>query len=383
MKTKFLIFSLGLLFLGCLSCKKDDAVGTDSQEETAKLNAKKELDNNLKAELISKNITSVAYCVVENDKLLHSNAQGFADKANNRLATDSTRYLVASVSKIVTSVALMQLVEQNLIGLDDDINQFLPISIRNPKYADVKITCRMLLSHYSSIVDDHQNSFKLDCFGVDCPMTFDDYFRNVFVSNGDYFSPDNFSSNQPGAKRSYSNLASALVGYLVEKVSKTPFDVYCKNKIFIPLGMKKTEWRLANIPLNELAIPYSKEITSANPHYTFPDYPNGGLRTTVLDLSKFLRAIIGNGTLNGVQILSPASMTTMRTLQYGDTNQCLSFFYDTSTDRKLLGHTGGEKGVTSEMFYDVNTNVGVIIFANDEDAKIGTMSSLLYSYGEK
>ncbi len=373
-KQLFALLLCGAIFF--TSCKKDDAVN-------ASTTSKDEFEAKIKAEFSKKDITSISYCIVKNDKLLYSNALGYANKNNQTLATDSTRYLVASVSKIVTAIAIMKLVEQNLIALDDDINQFMPYSVRNPSFPNDKITYRMLLTHTSSIVDTFQETFKLECYGADCPMTLTQYFNNVFLSSGQYYSPTNFSNNKPGSNSNYSNLGSALLGYLVERITQVPFDVYCKNNIFTLLGMKKTEWRLANIPLSELAIPYSPEITNANPHYTFPDYPNGGLRTNALDLSKFLRMIILNGAFNGTRILSQASMTTMKTLQFGSDNQCLSFYYDTIDNKKLLGHSGGEKGVTAEMYYDVNTNVGVIVFSNVEDAPLKNIMSLMLNYGEK
>jgi hypothetical protein len=96
-----------------------------------------------------------------------------------------------------------------------------------------------------------------------------------------------------------------------------------------------------------------------------------------------LRAIIQNGTFNGTQVLSTASMATMKTLQFGSTEQCLSFYYETINGKSLLGHSGGEKGVTTEMYYDPTTHVGAIVFNNDDDAELGNVISLLLSYGEK
>ncbi len=362
------------MLIGLFACQKSDDLTVNSLAE---------LEEKLKSEVEDNDITSISYCVVKNDKILHSGALGFADESNNKLATDNTRYLIASVSKTITAVAIMKLVEQNLVGLDDDINQYLPFSVRNPSFPDDKITLRMLLSHTSSISDEFQENFDLDCFDTDCSMSLDEYFKAVFLNTGQYFSPDNFSSNEPGTAEDYSNLGSALIGYLVERITQTPFDIYCENNIFTPLGMSKTEWRLANTPLDEIAIPYSDEITSPNQHYTFPDYPNGGLRTTVLDLSNFLRMVILNGSFNNAQILSQASMTAMKTLQFESEEQCLSFYYDTINGRTIMGHSGGEKGVTAEMYYDTNTNVGVIVFSNIEDANLDDVISLLFNYGDK
>lgn len=374
MKNIFFSMLLSILLFIFLSCQKDDDLTVNSREE---------LETKLKTEFSSQNLTSVSYCIVKTDKILHSGALGLADKTTNKLATDNTRYLVASISKTITAVALMKLVEQNLVSLDDDINLKLPFSVRNPSFPNIKITYRMLLSHTSSISDEFQDNFTLDCYGTDCSMTLAQFFDNVYISTGQYYSTDNFSNNSPGTTQEYSNLGTALLGYLVERITQTPFDIYCKNTIFTPLGMTKTEWRLANTPIIELAIPYSQDITSANPHYTFPDYPNGGLRTNVLDLSKFLRMIIQNGTLNGIQILSTSSATAMKTLQFGSSEQCLSFFYETINGKKVLGHDGGEKGVTTMMFYDTNTNVGVIVFNNDDDAELDNIFTLLLNYGEK
>jgi CubicO group peptidase (beta-lactamase class C family) len=373
-KGKTTLIILCLMSIGLTYCQNKEDLDVNSLEE---------LEEKLRTETDDQNLTSISYCVVKQDNLLYSGALGYADKINNKPATDNTRYIIASVSKTITAVALMKLVEQNLVSLDDDINQYLPFPVRNPDFPNEKITFRMLLAHTSSISDEFQDNLTLDCYGIDCPMTLEEFFENVFLSSGQYYSEDNFNTGKPGTLEEYSNLASALVGYLVERIAQTPFDVYCKNNIFIPLGMTKTEWRLSNIPLSELAIPYSPDITNANPHYTFPDYPNGGLRTTVVDLSKFLRAVIQNGSLDGVQLLSGASMETMKTLQFGSSEQCLSFYYETFNGRSVLGHSGGEKGASCEMFFDTNTDVGVIVFNNDDDADLSNVISLLFSYGEK
>lgn len=372
MKNSIAAKFLGFMLVGLVACQKDDDLTVNSLQE---------LIEKLEYEVDQNDFPSISYCVVKKDSILYSGAMGYADEDANRLATHDTRYLVASISKTITAVAAMQLVEQNLIGLDDDINQYLPFSVRNPSFPNDAITLRMLLAHRSSISDAFQETFTLDCYGVDCPMSLEQYFNAVFVSSGQYFSADNFSGNRPATAEDYSNLGSALVGYLVERITQSLFDVYCENNIFTPLGMSKTEWRLANTPLSELAIPYSEEITNANPHYTFPDYPNGGLRTTALDLSRFLRMVILNGSFNNAEILSQATMATMKTLQFGSVEFGLSFYYDSLGGRRVLGHSGGEKGVTTEMFYDTDTNIGVIVFSNEEDAELEDVVSLLFNYG--
>lgn len=341
-----------------------------------------ELNDELEKEFDKQDMTSMAYAVVKDDQLLLSNALGMADEDLATPATASTRYLIASVSKTVTATALMQLYEQGRFGLDQDINRYLPFSVRNPSYPDDSITFRMLLSHTSSISDDYQNTLNLYCWGFDCSLSLADYCEGVFTpGNRDFYSEDNFSHSAPGENEDYSNAALALAGYLVEYISGESFPDYCKTHIFDPLGMTKTEWRLNLIPHEELAVPYSSDITAGSHHYTFPDYPNGGLRTTVLDMSRFLRAFMMDGTHAGVQVLSHATVSEMKTLQMGSGSQCLAYYYETFDGTDLLGHNGGEMGVSTEMWFDPATHVGAIVFNNDDDTDLSNVISLLIRYG--
>ncbi|KPM46759.1 serine hydrolase domain-containing protein [Jiulongibacter sediminis] len=371
MKNILLVF---LFFNGLMACQPEIDLETNSLEE---------LQQKIQGEAERNGLSSVAYSLVRNEEILISSAWGFADKENKVPATDQTRYLLASVSKTITAVAIMQLVEQKRIHLDDDIMAYLPFPLRNPKFPDSKITYRMLLSHMSSISDRYQSGLDLYCYGTDCPMTLETFFEETFTENGLYYSKNNFSNIEPGTAEDYSNLGSALLGYLVQRITQMPFDEYCKQHIFEVLSMSKTEWRLAKTPLNELAIPYSSETNRANPHYTFPDYPNGGLRSSLHDLSIFLRAIIQDGTFQGHQILSASSMAEMKKFQFGSTEQCLSFYYETINGKKYLGHSGGEMGVTTEMYFDRDTGLGVVLLCNDEDADLENIMALLFHYGEK
>jgi CubicO group peptidase (beta-lactamase class C family) len=172
MTTKFGLVLFAFVLLTAAGCKKDNLT----------VKSRADLEEKLQREFSDNNLTGVSYCVVKNDRILYSGAQGYADEANNKLATDTSRYLIASISKTITAVALMQLVEQNLIALDDDINNFLPYPVRNPDFPNTPITYRMLLSHTSSISDDFQNTLELDCYGTDCAMTLEQFFSSCICS---------------------------------------------------------------------------------------------------------------------------------------------------------------------------------------------------------
>ena len=98
---------------------------------------------------------SVSACVIVNESIVWSGGFGLYDIENNKMATTDPLYLMASISKTVTATALMQLYEKGHFDLDDDVNDFLPFSFRNPNYPENPITFRMLLSHRSSLASDN------------------------------------------------------------------------------------------------------------------------------------------------------------------------------------------------------------------------------------
>ena len=372
----FLIIGLSLLFF---SCEKSN-ITVDVSDKASILKI-------IEAEKATQNMSSISFCVVKGDSLIWSGALGEANKSIPTKATTDTRFIIASISKSITAVAAMKLVENKLLNLDADINTYLPFEVKNPNFPTVKITTRMLLNHTSSISDAKYNKYNFYCWNEDCAVPLGTFLKDFYDSKGQFYSNDNFHSYQPAAQAMYSNMGFALLGYIVERIAKKPFDEYCKQTIFLPLGMTKTEWRIKNVPLSELAIPYSPTITSATPHYTFPDYPNGGLRTTPTDLSKFMRMLINDGTHNKVKILSPQTINLMRqktssiTSPIGTLNFGLGLYYFNFKDKELYGHGGNELGTSTEMVFDAASKVGVIVFTNTSNPKIDLIINSLYKYG--
>jgi CubicO group peptidase (beta-lactamase class C family) len=358
------------------------ALGCAKQEIIVNTKDKSNIIELIESEKNTQNISAVSFCVVRGDSIIWSNALGEANKSTNTVATSETRFLIASISKTVTAVAAMKLAEKNILNLDADINKYLPFQVRNPNYASTPITARMLLNHSSSIADAHYSTFNFYCWSTDCPTPLGTFLQDFFDSNGQFYSTKSFLNNSPGSKGNYTNLGIALLGYIVERLANQPFDAYCKQNIFVPLGMTKTEWRLKNIPINELAVPYTPTHTSSKPHYTFPDYPNGGLRTTPTDLSKFMRMLMNNGSFNGVNILKPETINLMlqKTSSVGGDDFGLGLFYYNFKGELLVGHSGGELGTTTQMFFNKDKKVGAIVFANITSAKLDLIFYSLYKY---
>lgn len=202
----------------------------------------------------------------------------------------------------------MMLSEQDKLNLDDDINKYLPFKFHHPNYPETPITFRMLLSHTSSIRDSdlfwNFITLKKSPVLFDSLIPMGEFLEGYLSSNGNFYSAeDNFLKDKPGTRYAYCNTGFGLVGYLVECISGLPFDKYCREVIFTPLGMKHTAWKFSDVDINMMAVP------SGYGFYSYPTYPDGALKTSVIEFSRFLCLFINEGkSFEGKRFLQPQSV---------------------------------------------------------------------------
>ena len=235
----------------------------------------------------------------------------------------------------------------------------------------------MLLSHTSSISDGGY-PLVYYLFGyVDYPESLMDFEKNYLTKDGRHYTDKNYSKDKPGNTYSYSNVAAALLACLVEYVSGTDYNTYCKTNIFEPLGMTCTTWFFSETPKDELAIPYTDNNirNPQNPFFTYPTYPDGHLMTTIEDLSKFMRAYLSRGNFNNFQLLQPQTVNLIL--------QGLIFFQRDIEGIMVWGHDGGDPGVSTEMFFNMENKTGYIIFINRSDAYSKTLGYTLLKYANQ
>ena len=201
-------------------------------------------------------------------------------------------------------------------------------------------------------------------FGINYPSNYcqssPEVATNIFY-NG--LSSSNISN--AGIEFDYSNVGIALLGYLVEVIAKQPFDEFCDENIFKPLGMENTSWNLSDLDVDNVALPYY-DSENTKGHYECPDYPNGMLRSTLDDMAKFLIMFIQNGEYNGTRILEEETAKLMKEVHFeskegGEKSRTgLTWYYlDYPQGESYLGHDGAEEGVTTKMFYNVESEVYV------------------------
>ncbi len=267
----------------------------------------------------------------------------------------------------------MILFDEGRLDLDGDVNTALPFSARNPNCPSRPITFRHLLTHTSSIVDAefYDDYFEIGDSKIDLGE-----FVGGYVTPGSrsYDADKNFVSECPGEYSDYSNIAVGLLGHAIERIAGMPFDEFCRERIFEPLGMSEASFHLSDLKVDNIAIPYEGE--TAVGHIGYPTFPDGLLRTSVPQLARLLAMMAELGEYGGRRLLAESTAIEMRRVQFPalDTTQGLLWYYEAGDT--LIGHDGEDPGTSAFIFFNPDTGDGVLLVANgdwyadDEDATL-------------
>jgi len=333
--------------------------------------------------------------VVKDGKIVWSGSYGDAVldvPGPRRPMRDDSIIQIASTSKIIVAIAVMQQVEKGTLSLDDDINKYVSFPVRNPRWPDIPITFRMLLTHTSSIGDiDQATNDVTYVYGKDDPETFDDYMKNRFEVNGRYYAPNLYRIGKPASERIYSNDGIALAALALENIAHETFASYVQKAIFAPLKMNDTGYFLAPLPVDRLSVGYVTERTPdgtfsqvlqrtflehkppsgtvSDNQISYAPYPVGRIYTTATDFARLMMMFQNHGTLDGVKILSPSSIDLMcspsgyRNLDGWVQGLGVNGPLDLR-GRQLWGHLGDDRSYATAFHFNPGTHVGAIVFAN-------------------
>ena len=358
-------------------------------------NVRDPFDDNISFYMSEAHSPGLSACIVINDSVVWENGYGYANIKKKINATVDTIYLGASISKTITATAIMQLWEEGIFDLDEDVSNFLPFDLRNPKYPDKIITFRMLLSHHGSFAYGDWKTepiiyLLLSLFGTSKER----YFELVNPS-GIIYNPRIWIDSEPGETLQYSNIGYFFLEYLVELLSNQSFEEYCISHIFNPLEMYNTSYHLSNYEKDKISTPYIWVLNSyiPLPNYEFMNYGVAGVRTSVKDLSHFLIANINGGVYKGKQILNEETIELMRTIQFPNSSHNQWYQYGLGwrvifrNDSYFLWHPGTGPGVATYINYNPVDKIGIIFFVNQYPIimpyDIMTWMNLLYLLYEK
>ncbi|MFO7614926.1 MAG: serine hydrolase [Bacteroidales bacterium] len=323
-----------------------------------------DLDDFIVQLMTDSHIPGLSACIILGDSVVWNNNYGYMNLADSTPVHDSTLFNVFSIGKAITAASIMQLWDQQVLGLDKNINDFLPFQIINPNNNADSISPRMLMCHSSSIKAEN-NVWGPVTIG-DPEESLESFLENYLCSGGTYYSPANFLYNMPGTFYSYSYYGSALNGYLVEPLTGIGFKQYAKDSLFVPLNMSSSAWFLDDLNMDNLATGYGYSGNSYL-HYGHPAYPGISLRSTALELANFLIMLMNNGMFGGNTILSGSAVDSMTTVQISNSGLGLSRGTGLYGDRITWGHNGGSTGgYAAHMHFCKVENSGVVITMNLE-----------------
>jgi CubicO group peptidase (beta-lactamase class C family) len=353
-----------------------------------------DFDGFLDAVMEEESIPGLAIAVVRHREIIRLEGRGFADVGSQRKMTADTPMNIASISKPILGILLLRLRDQGLLDLDADVNGYLPLRIANPKFPSAAITVRQLATHTSSIADFADPAdYSAD---ADSPIPLIEHLRGLLAPEGQrYDSGAHYLQAQPGSVREYSNPGAGVAGAVAEAVGGKSLDALARDDIFTPLRMQSSSWILQSYSPGELAIRYEVRQCipflglcasstqpkmnyligsifnpaagyrsfEAYPQYGNPNYPDGGVHSSVHDLALLTLSILDQGKYDGGELLSRASFDEMlkRQLPAGLDERQRFFWRDRYG---LTGHAGSDRGVFASLYFDIEKGDAVIVLMN-------------------
>ncbi|MEL1245275.1 serine hydrolase domain-containing protein [Flavobacterium sp. DGU11] len=391
MNKLFIIF----LVFSCISCR-------DKHPATAKVPVNPTADS-LTAKLhtlaAQGYFAGFSVAVVNKDSVLYENGFGTSNLSSGEKYTAQTTQPVASVSKTLIGLALLKAQEMGKLRLSDPINNYLPFKVQPALFPDKEITIQQLATHTSSIHDNYQymdRSYILDDASEAVPTGYpqkfnqpsanigmEEFLRGLFSEEGKYYAEDNFTGFAPGQFYEYSNLGATMAALVVEKAVGMPYDAFVEQYILKPLQMDDSGFYGRGKEFSNRSNLYTGKKVPL-PFYHCITYPDGGLVTSAHDMALYLQELIkgykGNGKLLTAEsykqfytsYLGPKSFMDGRESENPFSDEYNSGLFIGFSPKGYIGHTGGDPGISSLMFFDPETGIGRFLMINtDIDDKPG------------
>ena len=359
--------------------------------------------------------------VIKNNTTLYCDSIGIS-RLKNESSNKDIKYRTASISKLFTAIAIWQLDEQGKLNVSEDVSKYLNFQLKNPKFNNITITIKMLLSHTSSIRESDSN------YNIPLGYNISDFFTN----GTEIYYDKAYSEKEPGYFE-YVNMNYCLLGTIIENVTNTRFDKYMIENVLKPLNitgsfniyeMEKeyldkvgTIYRKLNkkkeFDINGEFIPQMDDFSEGYPKKNFSNYtigtngalfgPQGGLRISIEELTHLVYMFLNNGTYNNKTILKKETIDKMLTKIWeydkstnnGNTNNDYDLVYlggptmiinkgkNRLHKRKrfnFTGHTADAYGLFGGLFFDRIKGYGVVYIGNGDSKNVSQYNPSYSSY---
>lgn len=315
-----------------------------------------------------------AFIVAQKGEIVYERYYGEQQKTTHVPVSENTYFRCASVTKLVTGIGLMKMMDEGILDPDEDISTYLGYTVRNKRFMDKPITLRILMSHTAGLVENylfvHKSSLLRDMIDVERKAA--GSFKKAV---------------EPGSAYTYSNFGAGITGAIVEAVTGKDVSTYMRETLFAPLGIDAaySATQLANP--DDIAATYNKDgsLYAAPSYMLRQEYieealPDVHYRTTIgsllirpRDLARLGIAICGDGTVDGVRVLSEEMIAAMRQEHSRETDSITAespytFFtirQDTLFDGlRVYGHQGTDEGIVCNLYVEPENELVIVVMTN-------------------
>tara|TARA_R110002049_G_scaffold53516_3_gene149590 strand:+ start:56089 stop:57237 length:1149 start_codon:yes stop_codon:yes gene_type:complete len=347
-----------------------------------------DLNNYFEDIVKSNNVPGLAITVVKDNSIVYQDAFGYANLENKVAYTNQTVSSIASISKTFVGAAVVKAIEQGYFTMETHINDILPVAIVNPKRLQDSIKIKHLVTHTSGLLDDPttyiatnyhilpgQNMategarLLMNELGIEQREAYalDEYLAEYFLEDGDLYDSNNFADTAVGSTWAYSNLATGLMGLVIEVATGKSFDDYVKENVLQPLQMNRSTYDISEVNLANMATLYVNDQTPL-PMYANDSYPEGSIYTTNEDMGKYLldmaNGLKGASTAlfseAGYDSLFNAKLAAGKVPQDFAENQAMFWYLK---DGKVM-HGGNSFGISTHLEIAVDGNSGFLFLSN-------------------
>ena len=320
------------------------------------------LDGIVPLQLRQDDIAGVTISVVRDGKLLFAKGYGYADVEKKKpVSAQETLFRPGSTSKLFTWTAIMQLFEQGKLDLDRDVNDYLDYKI--PEAFGKPITLKNIMTHTPGFEEQIKDLFDT----ISTKPNLGQYLKTHIPAR----------IYPPGTVPAYSNYATAVAGYIVERVSGRPFEEYIAENILKPLNMTHSTFAQP-LPSNlapSMSNGYRLGSDQPQPFELVNPFPAGSLSSTATDMAQFMNAHLRDGQLGDAKILKPETARLMHSrlfaLDDAANAMCYGFYEESRNGHRIIGHGGDTVYFHSDLHLVLDQQVGFFVSYNSAGNKTG------------
>lgn len=315
-----------------------------------------------------------AFVVAQHGEIVYERYYGEQQKTTHVPVTDKTYFRCASVTKLVTGIGLMQMMDAGILDPDEDISTYLGYTVRNKRFMQTPITLRMLMSHTAGLVENAS-------FGRKSSILSD--MIDVNKKAGANFKKE----VRPGSEYTYSNFGAGITGAIVESVTGMDVSSYMRKHLFGPLGIDAAYSAVQLAEPEYIAATYKKDgsLLAAPSYMLRQEYlqeaaPDIHYRTTIgsllirpRDLARLGIALCGDGTVEGQRVLSEEAVRAMRQEHSeeldGITEESPYTFFTIRQDTlfnglRVYGHQGTDEGIVCNLYVEPENELVIAVMTN-------------------